>query len=311
MTGRMNIIAAVILAAILFLALGRTARTEVRIVLIVSSSEAPFKEAITGFREHLARQGVQAGYEVFNLDGDAAKAGPAIQKIKAGGARLVVTLGSMATDAALRDITDIPIVACLVLRTDSLKKASNATGVGLEFPLEVQFAWMQKMLPEVMSIGVLYHPNENQKRINAAAEIARKAGMRLEAREVTAPQDIPSALDSLSRKAGVLWGLADGLTLSPPVAKNILLFSFRNSIPFIGPSAAWVKAGALYSLDWDYTDLGAQCGEMAQKVLAGAAPSSIPAATPRKVLYSLNLNTARQMKIDLPEQLVRGAHQTY
>jgi len=311
MKGRMNIIAAVILTAVLFLALGRTARTEERIVLLVSSNEAPFKEAVTGFREHLSRQGVQAGYEVFSLDSDAAKAGPAIQKIKTGGARLVVTLGSMATDAALRGITDIPIIACLVLRTDNLKKAPNATGVGLEFPLETQFAWLQKMLPEVRSIGVLYNPNENQKRINAAAEIARKAGMRLEAHEVNEARDIPAALDSLSRRVEVLWGLADGLTLSPPVAKNILLFSFRNSIPFIGPSAAWVKAGALYSLDWDYADLGAQCAEMAQKVLAGAAPSSLPAATPRKVLYSLNLVTARQMKIDLPDQLVRGARQTY
>jgi len=311
MTDRKNIMVAVILAAILFLALGRTARTEARIVLLVSSNEAPFKEADAGFREHLVRQGIQAEYEVYNLDGDAAKAGPAIQKIKAGGARLVVTHGSLATDAALRDITDIPIVACLVLRTDNLKKSPNATGVGLEFPLETQFAWMQKMLPEVMSIGVLYRPQENQKRVSAAAEIANKAGMRLEAREVNGPQDIPAALDTLSRRAEVLWGLADGLVLSPPIAKNILLFSFRNSIPLIGPSATWVKAGALYSLDWDYADLGAQCGEMAQKVLAGAAPSSLPAATPRKVLYSLNLNTARQMKIDLPEKLVRGARQTY
>ena len=310
-SGGVNAIALAVIAVFLVLVCGRTARSEERIVLLVSSNEAPFQVAANGFREHLARQRVPAGYEVFSLDGDAAKAGPAIQKIKAGGARLVFTLGSMATDAALREIADIPIVACLVLRTDNLKKASNATGVGLEFPLETQFAWMRKMLPEVRSIGVLYNTNENQKRINAAAEIARKAGMRLEAHEVNEPQDIPAALDSLSRRAEVLWGLPDSLTLSPPVAKNILLFSFRNSIPFIGPSAAWVKAGALYSLDWDYADLGAQCAEMAQKVLAGAAPSSLPAATPRKVLYSLNLVTARQMKIDLPDQLVRGARQTY
>jgi len=135
--------------------------------------------------------------------------------------------------------------------------------------------------------------------------------MRLEAYEVNTPQDIPGALEGLSRKAEVLWGVADSLTLSPSNAKNVLLFSFRNSIPFIRPSATWVKAGALYSLDWNYADLGAQCGEMAQKILAGAAPSSLPPATPRKVLYSLNLVTARQMKITMPEPVVRGARQVY
>ena len=308
---RMTFAAAAVFAVLFLLAGGSAVRTGERIVLLVSSNEAPFQEAIGGFREYLGGQGIQAGFEIFSLDGDPAKAGPAIQKIRAGGARLVVTMGSMATDAALREITDIPLVACLVLRTDNLKKAPNATGVGLEFPLEVQFAWLQKILPEVRSIGVLYNPSENRKRIDAAAEIARKAGLRLVAYEVNAPQDIPAALDSLSRKAEVLWGVADSLILSPTIAKNLLLFSFRNSIPFIGPSATWVKAGALYSLDRNYADLGAQCGEMAQKIMAGAAPSSLSPAAPRKVQYSLNLVTARQMKIDLPDTLVRGARQTY
>ena len=103
----------------------------------------------------------------------------------------------------------------------------------------------------------------------------------------------------------------DSLTLSPAIGKNVLLFSFRNNIPYIGPSATWVKAGALYSLDWDYEDLGAQCGEMAQKVLGGTAPAAIPAVSPRRVLYTLNLFTARQMKITLSGELVRGARQTY
>jgi putative ABC transport system substrate-binding protein len=308
---RMNSAAAAILASIVLLAGGYTAWSGEKIALFASSNDAPFQEAIKGFREHLAGQRIQAGYEMFSLESDLAKAGPAIQKIKAGGARLVVTLGSMATDAALREITDGPVVACMVLRTDNLKNSPNATGVGLEFPLETQFAWIQRLLPDAMTVGVLYNPGENQKRINTAVAVAIKAGLQLVAYQIDTPQDIPAALDSLSRKADVLWGLTDSMTLSPSMAKNILLFSFRNSIPFIGPSATWVKAGALYSLDWDYADLGAQCGQMAQKILAGAAPSSLPPATPRKVLYSLNLATARQMKLTVPEPIVRGARQTY
>jgi len=77
------------------------------------------------------------------------------------------------------------------------------------------------------------------------------------------------------------------------------------------PSAAWVKAGALYSLDWDYADLGAQCGEIAARVLQGSPPASIPAAAPRKVQYTLNLYTASQMKLKLSDQMIGGAQQTY
>ena len=135
--------------------------------------------------------------------------------------------------------------------------------------------------------------------------------MKLESQEVSAPQDVPAALERLAQKADVLWGVADALVLSPQLAKPILLFSFRNSIPFIGPSAPWVKAGALYSLDYDYRELGSQCAEIALKVLRGEAPNDISPDYPRTIKYSLNLNTARMMKITLPDELVRGALHTY
>ena len=311
MTSRKSILAAVILAAVMFLSHGNAARAGERIVLLVSANDAPFKETLAGFSEYLAHQGIQSGFEVVNLDGDAGKAGPAIQKIKSGGTRLVLTLGSLATDAAVRQISDIPIVACLVLRTEGLKNTRNATGVGLEFPLETQIERLRQILPNARTIGVIYNPDENQRRVDAAAEIAKKAGLRIEAYAIRSPQEIPAALNMLSRRVDVLWGIPDSITLSPLMAKNVLLFSLRNSIPFVGPSAAWVKAGALYSLDGDYADLGAQCGEIATRVLQGTAPESIPAVAPRKVQYSLNLNTARQMKLLLTDQLVSGARQTY
>jgi len=307
---RKNFITIALLFSMLLLSASAATAGE-KIALLISSNDAPYKAAVSGFNAYLAKQGIQAGYEVYTLDGDAAKAGPAIQKIKASGSRLIFALGSLATDAVVKEVADIPIVACLVLRTDRLKNTPNATGVGLEFSFETQLEWLQRLLPQAKSVGVLYNPEENQKRVEHAARLAKKAGLRLEAQEVRTPQDIPAALNNLSKRADVIWGMADNVTLSPTIGKNVLLFSFRNNIPYIGPSATWVKAGALYSLDWDYDDLGAQCAEMAQKVLGGTAPAAIPAGSPRKVLYTLNLFTARQMKIALPEDLVRGAHQTY
>jgi putative ABC transport system substrate-binding protein len=93
--------------------------------------------------------------------------------------------------------------------------------------------------------------------------------------------------------------------------KHILLFSFQNRIPFIGLSPPWVKAGALYSLSWDYIDIGMQCGEMALKIFQGLSVQSIPTATPRKVGYVLNLTTANHMKIKVSDDLIRGAYQIF
>ena len=287
------------------------ADTGERIAILVSSAGLPFEEALSGFRGYLAKRGIEADYDVYRLPGDGPMAEQAVQKIKKNGARLIFTLGSAGAEAASRIAPDIPVVACLVLRSDNLARAPNATGVGLEFPMQTQFRWLQTILPKAKTIGVIYNPDENKKRVEDAARIAHRLGLRLEAFEVQTPRDVPSALTALSKRADVLWGLADTLTLSPELAKYMLLFAFRNSIPFIGPSDAWVRAGALYSLEWDYQDLGVQCGEMALRILQGTPASAIPPATPRKVLYTVNLKTAQQMKIAIPEQITKRARTTY
>ena len=282
-----------------------------KIALLISLDDGPFKEMVGAFTEYLGKQGAQPSYELFSLEGNPSKAGAAIQKIKVSGFTLIYTLGSLATEAAVKEISDIPIVAGLIMRTDAFRKTPNATGVGLEFPIETQFTWMQKMLPQARTIGVLYSAQENKKRVESAARAAQKLGFKLEPQEVSSAQDIPDALQRLSKKAEVVWGLTDTVVLSPQSSKPILLFSLNNNIPFIGPSSMWVKAGALYALDYDYRDLGVQCAEMALKVMRGAPIAEVPPAAPRSVKYSLNTITARQMKIALDESVVKGALHVY
>jgi len=298
-------------ALLLVSSLGSSAGAAEKIAVLVSSKDAPFEEALKGFQGFLDKAAVQAEYEVHKLDGSAAKAGPAVQAVKKSGARLVLTLGSLATDAAVKEIPDIPIVACMVLRSDGLKKSPNVTGVGLEFSLEVQTSWLQVLLPTAKTVGVLYNPDENKMRIEAAGRIMQNMGLKLVPQEVRSPGDVPAALESLNKKVDVLWGVADTVAMTPQTAKTVLPFSVKNNIPLIAPSPTWVKAGALYALEWDYADIGAQAGDMAAKILKGAPIAMIPAASPRKVFYALNLKTAQEMKVNFSDQLIRGAKHTF
>lgn len=298
-------------ACLVFASTGESADPGRRIAVVVSTQDAPFTEAFRGSREYLRSRGVLVEYDEYQLAGDQDAAGPLIDRIRAGRPALVLTLGSLATESVLDRITDIPVVACMVMRLDRVKNAPNATGVGLEFPFDVQIASLRTVLPFVRNLGVLYNRTENGQRIASLRKSAAAAGIETVALEVKAPQDIPDALASLARSTDVVFGLADRVATSPPMAKPLLLFSFRQNIPLVGLSSTWVKAGALYALDWDFSDLGAQAGEMAYQVLQGTGPGQIPAAVPRTVRYSLNLRTARQLHIALPDSVVAGAWKTY
>jgi putative ABC transport system substrate-binding protein len=220
-------------------------------------------------------------------------------------------VGSNATRAALDAPGNAPVIACMIVDPHDLGEAENATGVILEFPLETQLQWIHRFVPNSKVIGVLYNPAENRDRVAEAKRVAERLGLRVVAREVQRPQDLPAALDSLAGEADVLFAITDQMVLSPQTAQAILLFSFRNRMPFSGLSASWVKAGALYALERDYQDLGAQCGEMAVKVLQGIRVSAMPPAMPRKVAYAVNVRTAEHLKLRLPPELIDGAAEVF
>jgi putative ABC transport system substrate-binding protein len=278
-----------------------------RIAVLMSREAPPYESALKGFQQQLERDGVQAHYDVVVLRGNPVESAEAVDRVARNGPHLLYSLGAVATQAVIDAKLEMPLVACLLLTASDLEKLPRATGVTLEVPVETQFQWMQRFLPKATRIGVLYNAEENQIRIDAAVRVAHDLGLTLSALPIATPRDIPNALSRLANEVDVLWGLPDHLVLSPETAQALLLFSLRNRIPFVGMSTAWAKAGALYALDRDYTDLGAQCGDLALRVLKGQPPDSLPLASPRILRYAINLKTARHMKITLPEPLVRGA----
>ena len=301
---------AILAAVVAVFALNEPARSDGKsAVVITSRDEEPYRSVLEGIRAPRAARGVAV--DVHSLQKDVEDAKRALTAARKQKKAPLITVGSIAAKAAIEVEGDGPVVACMLVNEHGLRGAKNATGVVLEFPVETQLQWMHRFVPEATSIGVIYNPKENRKRIAAANGVASQLGLRLISRPIDRPQALPDALESLAREANLLWGVTDRLVLSPQTAEAILLFSFRNRIPFAGLSASWVKAGALYALDRDYGDLGAQCGEMALEVLNGRSADSLPPATPRKVTYAVNLKTAEHMKIELPPELVEGAQQVF
>lgn len=280
-----------------------------KVAVIVSQDSPLYVEVVNGFRASVVAAGVREGIEVYSLRGNSGNASDVLRQFKGEPPAMFVTVGSLATQAVLAEHGEVPVVASLTPHLEKLRIKGNLTGVGFEFSLESQFEAMRRLLPELSTVGVLYSPKENQEIIDTASKLAKRVGLTLISRPVSTPRELPDALESLANNIDLLWGITDQVVVSPQTAEPILLFSFRNSIPFAGLSASWVKAGSLYALERDYGDIGAQCAEMALRILDKTVPQTIQVVQPRKMLFSINLKTARSMKIDLPRPVVDGATQ--
>jgi putative ABC transport system substrate-binding protein len=281
------------------------------IVVVVNQQEVPYAEVLDGFRAYLGRRKPLPVIETVRMAMDEGLQADVVSEIRAYRPQLILALGSVALQAVSREIHDIPIIFGLVLKDPHQPLPENCTGVYLDFSLETQFSWLRHILPAASNIGVIYNPTQNRETIAVAEKLAQQLGLRLDGHAITSPRELPAALDALANNADVFWGISDQLVMTPQTARNLLLFSFRNRIPFIGLSDAWVKAGALYALDRDYSDIGRQCAVMAEKILQGTKVEELPPEAPKRVIYILNRHTAEQMKLELPVELLRGAAKVY
>ncbi|MEO7859326.1 MAG: ABC transporter substrate-binding protein [Nitrospirales bacterium] len=282
-----------------------------RILVLSGQDLKPYQEVLAGFQQSLTKQGITLSIEVHSLQGSQSKTQEVLADLKRNGARLVVTLGSAATQAAVREVSHLPILATMIISATDIQSAPNATAVLLEFPLDTQLQWLRRIVPGAGTVGVLFHPQENQAKVSAAIRIAKETGLRLMPQAVGTPRALPDALDNISRTVDVLWGISDSMVMTPHTAEPILLNTLRNKIPLIGLSTSWVKAGALYALDRDYVDIGLQCGEAAGKVLGGTNAGSLAPVPPRTVTYAVNLKTAGVIDLELPQDLIQGAAQVF
>ena len=282
-----------------------------RIVVLNGQDLKPYQDVLAGLQQSLSKQGINLPVEVHALQGNPTMTQSVLADIKKNGARLVVTLGSAATQAAVREVGHLPLMATMIVTADDIKPASNATAVLLEFPLDIQMQWLRRIVPAANTVGVLFNPKENQTKVSSALRVAKETGLTLVTQAVDTPRSLPDALENLSRNVDALWGISDSIVMTPHTAEPILLSTLRNKIPLAGLSTSWVKAGALYALDRDYLDIGAQCGEVAGKILGGTSPAALAPTFPRKVTYSVNLKTAGAMNLELPQDVVRGATQVF
>lgn len=307
-----NRIITLLVAALVLMGTGaESARADEPLIVVVSAkSTGPYEMVLNGFRSSLESRGVRCSFDIHTVGDEMDEVDRILDGAAASGADLIFTIGSNITKRVAQKNTKIPVIYSLVMDTAGMSRF-DCTGVVLEFSIDAHFEWMKRFLPKARRIGILYNPETNGIRVEQMKYRASQNGLIIEAEAVEKPQDIPSALDRIAKKVDVLWGIPDEIVLNPKTAKQLLLFCYRNKIPFVGPSKAWVKAGALYALDRDYADIGSQCADMAGAILTGKDTKSIKYETPKKISYFVNMNTVRHMKLNINKQLLAKADGVY
>jgi len=283
------------------------AQKTVAILVVSSSNDEPYQQAITGFKQQLTIAD-KINYTELSLQQAQGKNSQELEGMKLD---LIYALGGEASKWASDTTKKTPIISTLVLKSDIFNSSVNMTGVSLSYPLSTQFDWLKKFFPLQKTIAILYNPAENGSTIETAKKLSQKGGFNLIAIPVESPKKLPYALEQLANNIEVLLAIPDETVMSVATAKEVLLASFRNKVPLVGLSDNWVKSGALYALSWDYVDLGKQCADMAKKLFQGSPVKNILPENPRKVTYTINAKIAEHMNLEIPDELLKNASSVF
>jgi putative ABC transport system substrate-binding protein len=186
------------------------------------------------------------------------------------------------------------------------RPGGRITGATLDIPADIQFKYFKRLVGKINNLGVLYS-TETENIIHQAKVAAKALGFNLIPLRVQSEKDIPRAIDSLCKVADALWSVADHTIYTPQSTRHIVLQTLRNRIPMMGFSRSLVEAGGLFTLDFDFKDVGSQAGEIASRVLRGTSPGQIPVSTPGVIYFKYNEKTAIQIGLKIPEELLAVA----
>ena len=89
--------------------------------------------------------------------------------------------------------------------------------------------------------------------------------------------------------------------------RQVLDFAAKNRLPAMYPYSEFVEAGGLMSYGPNYTDLFRRAADFVDKILKGTKPADIPVEQPTKFEFVVNLKTAKQIGVTIPQAVLARA----
>lgn len=204
-----------------------------------------------------------------------------------------------------------PIAAGFVKSIE--QPGSNATGVtSLSSDLTPKrIELLTRIMPGIKKIAMPRSAEElndiaANRSVALAEQIAKKLDIQLILFPVRTKEEniLISASITAKRVQGIIVG-GDSLIWSG--LDDYIKQAIKEKIPFAAFDTDQVKRGALIGFGPDYTVMGQQVAVISDKIMQGRKPGDISVETPRKLILTINLDTARAIGITLDPQLLKEA----
>jgi putative ABC transport system substrate-binding protein len=167
---------------------------------------------------------------------------------------------------------------------------------------------LKEAVPKLARVAVLHDP-ANRNHVLELKEVqtaARPLGLTVRSWEVRAADGFEKVFTALNKQR------PDGLYVpgGPLIRANekrIVGFALKSRLPSVYTRREAVDAGGLMSYGADLADIYRRVAYYVDRILKGAKPADLPVEQPTKFEFVINLNTAKQIGVIIPPDVLARA----
>ncbi|HEY4517272.1 MAG TPA: ABC transporter substrate-binding protein [Candidatus Paceibacterota bacterium] len=294
---------------------------------------ASLDQVYEGFKQGMKDLGYTEGSDIFyeyqNANGDVAKAKEIAAGYLAKNVDLIYTMSTSATkaayDATVEANNQTPIVygqSNVSIEIGTIKSyqssGNNVTGVenvNADY-IEKELDFLKRINPNAKKIGVfaLVPPFQQLVTKDSVATIDRLApqfNLTVVHYDVKVPPG-PASVSAIQKlvddiKPGdidAIIHLSDPATNFKDTPTIFIKAQQRLKIPFMAIVLPHVQQGALLSYGSNFLEQGKQSAAIVDKVLKGKKPTNIPIEFSKKALIAVNLKTASELGLTIPDSIL-------
>jgi putative ABC transport system substrate-binding protein len=281
--------------------------------------EHPALNAIEqGIQDELAELGyTNIEYDLQNAAGDMNTASQIAAKFKAEKVNLAIGIATPTAIALATGLKDIPVIFSAVtdpidagLVDDYKSGKNNITGISDMTPVKEQIEMLADLI-DIKTLGHIYTAGEPNavKLAQIAEETAKSLGIEFIAAAISNSSEVTQATLSIARNVDAIYISTDntviaGLTALVDTAK-------KAGVPvFTADPTSALESGALAAYGFDYYKHGRATGRLANRVLKGEDPATIPTqfmTDASDLNLVLNLDLAKELGIVFSDKMIAAA----
>mgnify|MGYP000950551114 FL=1 len=265
---------------------------------------------IKGLDELGLKDKVEITYK--DAQGDASNINTIVSQFVGDKMDIIVPIATGTAQAAASATRDIPIVfaavsypveAGLVKELD--KTDGNVTGVSDAVGVNEIFDLAGILTPNVKTFGFVYNSGEvnSVSAVNKAKEYCDSKGIKYVEATIASSGDLLQASQSLVGKADAIFTPTDNTVASAmPVLSSEAI---KAKIPVYVGADSLVADGGFATVGVDYKVLGRQVAAMIKRIIDGQSIKDNPVETLNEYTKIINAKTAKEIGVDIPEELLK------